>query len=123
MTDGMQHGVFRPPQKAERITIYVGEAHRWHGVPVYEAVVMKARELHMAGATVMRGPMGFGATSRVHTAKILRLSTDLPVVIEIIDTAEKIATLLPHLEQMITGGLVTREEVGVALYAPSGKPA
>jgi PII-like signaling protein len=121
MTDGLQHGVFRDPLKAHRVTIYIGEADRWHGAPLYEAIVLKARELHLAGATVMRGPIGFGADSRIHTAKILRLSGDLPIVIHIVDTSEKIATLMPHLEQMVKGGLVTREEVDVVIYSPSGR--
>ena len=69
----MKHGVFATPQLAKRVTIYIGESDKWHGVPLYEAIVLKARELHLAGATVLRGPMGFGANSRIHTAKILRL--------------------------------------------------
>src|SRR5262245_15460567 len=111
MSDGMKHGVFRTPEPAKRIRIYVGESDKYHGVPLYEAVVLKARELHIAGATVLRGPMGFGANSRVHTAKILRLSEDLPMVVEIVDAADKVAALIPHLEQMLTGGLVTIEDV------------
>ena len=82
--------------------------------------LLRARELHLAGATVLRGPMGFGANSRIHTAKILRLSEDLPIVIEIVDAAEKIATFLPHLQQMVTSGLVTLEDVGVLVYSPAG---
>lgn len=121
MSDGMQHGIFRTPQQAERLTIYIGEGDRWQGLPLYEAIVLKARELHLAGATVMRGPMGFGADSRIHTAKILRLSEDLPIVIDIVDSRENLATLIPHLEQMVKGGLVTRQEVDVLIYSPSGK--
>lgn len=119
MTDAMQHGVFHVPQRAQRLTVYIGEADKWHGVPLYEAIVLKARELHLAGATVLRGPMGFGADSRIHTAKILRLSEDLPILIEIVDSAEKIATLTPHLEEMLQGGLVTLEDVNVLIYSPS----
>jgi PII-like signaling protein len=119
MSDGMKHGVFRTPELAKRLRIYVGESDKHHGVPLYEAVVIKARELHLAGATVLRGPMGFGANSRIHTAKILRLSEDLPIVVEIVDTAEKVATLIPHLEEMVTGGLVTIEDVGILIYSPS----
>jgi PII-like signaling protein len=115
----MQHGVFHVPQRAQRLTVYIGEADKWHGVPLYEAIVLKARELHLAGATVLRGPMGFGADSRIHTAKILRLSEDLPILIEFVDSAEKIATLTPHLEQMLQGGLVTLEDVNVLIYSPS----
>lgn len=121
MSDGMKHCVFRTPEAAQRLTIYIGEGDKWHGKPLYEAVVLKARELHLAGATVMRGPMGFGADSRIHTAKILRLSEDLPIVIEIVDTPAKISELVPHLEQMAKGGLVTIEDVGVLIYSPSGK--
>lgn len=120
MNDSLKHGVFHVPEQAQRLTVYIGEADRWHGQPLYEAIVLKARELHMAGATVLRGPMGFGADSRIHTAKILRLSEDLPIVIDIIDSAEKIAALIPHLEQMVKGGLVTLEDVKVLIYSPSG---
>ena len=83
---------------------------------LYEAIVMKARELHLAGATVLRGPMGFGAHSRLYTAKILRLSEDLPMVIEIVDQREKIDELLPHIDEMVTEGLVTLERVEVIKY-------
>lgn len=121
MNDGMKHGVFDNPEPAQRLTIYTGESDKWHGQPLYEAIVLKARELHLAGATVLRGPMGFGAGSRIHTAKILRLSEDLPIVIEIVDTAAKVATLIPHLRQMVKGGLVTIGDVGVLIYSPSGK--
>lgn len=121
MSDGMKHGVFSRPAPAQRLTVYIGEADRWHGVPLYEAIVLKARELHLAGATVLRGPMGFGANSRIHTAKILRLSEDLPIVVEMVDSSEKIAAMLPHLEEMMQGGLVTLEDVGVLIYSPSGE--
>jgi len=118
MSDSLPHGVFDPPQPAQRVTIFIGESDRWQGMPLYEAIVLKARELHLAGATVLRGPMGFGANSRIHTAKILRLSEDLPFVIEIVDSAAKIATLVPHLKQMVKGGMVTIEDVGVVVYSP-----
>ena len=118
----MKHGVFHAPEPAKRLRIYVGESDKYHGAPLYEAIVLKARELHLAGATVMRGPMGFGANSRIHTAKILRLSEDLPMVVEIVDIAEKVAGLLPHLEEMVTGGLVTIEDVGILVYSPAGSP-
>jgi PII-like signaling protein len=104
------------PQDALLLRIFLGEADRWHGRPLYEAIVMKARELHMAGATVLRGPMGFGHSSRVHTAKILRLSEDLPLLIEIVDAEEKIEAFLPTLEQMMGSGLVTLEKVKVLQY-------
>ncbi|MFL6568048.1 MAG: DUF190 domain-containing protein, partial [Chthoniobacterales bacterium] len=92
------------PEDAALLRIFVGESDRWNYQPLYEAIVMKAREQHLAGATVLRGPMGFGATSRIHTAKILRLSADLPMVIEIIDTEEKVNAFLPALDQMMDGG-------------------
>ena len=96
--------------------MFVGESDRWDGKPLYEAIVLKARELHMAGATVLRGPMGFGAHSRMHTAKILRLSEDLPIVIEIVDAREKIDELLPYIDEMVEEGLVTLERVHVIKY-------
>ena len=98
------------------LRIFIGESDRWNHKPLYEAIVLKARELHLAGATVLRGPMGFGKSSRMHTAKILRLSMDLPIVIEIVDSEEKINELLPALEQMMSGGMVTLERVQVINY-------
>lgn len=104
------------PDDALLLRIYLGESDRWEHQPLYEAIVMKARELHLAGATVLRGPMGFGAASRIHTAKILRLSIDLPLVIEIVDEEEKVKTLLPFLDEAMGGGLVTMEKVKVLHY-------
>ncbi len=104
------------PEQGKLLRIFIGESDRWHHRPLYEAIVLKARELGLAGATVLRGPMGFGANSRLHTAKILRLSMDLPMVIEIVDTDEKLQLLLPHLEEMVLEGLVTLEEVQVLKY-------
>ncbi|HEY5914059.1 MAG TPA: DUF190 domain-containing protein [Verrucomicrobiae bacterium] len=104
------------PHEAMLLRIFIGESDRWHHQPLYEAIVLKARELHLAGATVLRGPMGFGKSSRLHTAKILRLSMDLPLVIEIVDTAEKIEGFLPTLDEMMKGGLVTLEKVRVIDY-------
>jgi len=106
------------PHEALLLRIFIGENDRAGHQPLYEALVLKARELHLAGATVLRGPMGYGASSRMHTAKILRLSMDLPVVIEIIDSAEKIDAFLPVLDQMLEGGLVTLEPVKVLHYRP-----
>lgn len=103
------------------LRIFIGESDRWHHQPLYEAIVLKARELGLAGATVLRGPMGFGATSHLHTAKILRLSLDLPMVIEIVDTEEKIKTLLPHLDEMVLEGLVTLENVQILKYRANEK--
>ena len=104
------------PEQGKLLRIFIGESDRWHHQPLYEAIVLKARELGLAGATVLRGPMGFGANSRLHTAKILRLSMDLPREIKIVDTDEKIQNLLPHLEEMVLEGLVTLEDVQVLKY-------
>ncbi len=98
------------------LRIFIGESDRWHHQPLYEALVLKAREMHLAGATVLRGPIGFGKSSRIHTAKILRLSLDLPMVIEIVDTEEKLNAFLPVLDEMLKGGLVTLEKVRVIDY-------
>lgn len=108
------------PQNGFLLRIFIGESDRWHNQPLYEAIVMKARELGMAGATVLRGPMGFGAKSHLHTAKILRLSEDLPMVIEIVDSKDKIDTLMPHIDEMVADGLVTLEPVDVIHYRANG---
>ena len=104
------------PSDAKLLRIFFGEADRFDGRPLYEAIVLKAREMGMAGATVLRGPMGFGKSSRLHTAKILRLSEDLPLVIEIVDTEAKIDDFLPVLDTMMGSGLVTLEKVQVLRY-------
>ena len=104
------------PRNAMMLRVFVGEDERFHHRPLYEAIVLKAREMHLAGATVLRGPMGYGHSSRLHTVKILRLSEDLPLVIEIVDTEEKINNFLPALDGMMTGGLVTLEKVQVLQY-------
>ncbi len=104
------------PHDALLLRIFLGENDRWHHQPLYEAIVLKAREMHLAGATVLRGPMGFGKSSRLHTAKILRLSMDLPLVIEIVDSDEKIQAFLPVLDGMMQGGLLTMEKVKVLDY-------
>jgi PII-like signaling protein len=108
------------------LRIYIGESDRLGHEALFEALVRKAREMHLAGATVLRGPLGYGASSRVHTAKILRLSMDLPIVIEIVDSREKIETFLPVLDEVIEGGLVTLEPVRVLHYRrkpPEGEGA
>lgn len=110
------------PEDGCLLRIFIGESDKWHGRPLYEAIVMKARELHLAGATVLRGPMGFGAQSRLHTTKILRLSEDLPMVIEIIDSKEKIDELMPHIDEMVQEGLVTLEPVQVIKYRAGQTP-
>ncbi len=104
------------PHEAMLLRIFLGETERWHHQPLYEALVFKAREMHLAGATVLRGPMGYGKTSHMHTAKILRLSFDLPLVIEIVDAEEKINNFLPIVDEMMTSGLVTLEKVRVINY-------
>ncbi len=98
------------------LRIFIGESDRWHGRPLFEAIVARAREKGLAGATVLRGQAGFGAHSRVHTANILRLSTDLPIVIEIVDRAERIDAILPELDAMVGEGLITLEDVHVIAY-------
>ena len=104
------------PKQALLLRIFIGEDDKFGGSPLYEAIVLKARELHLAGATVLRGPMGFGASSRLHTTKILRLSEDLPLVIEIVDSEDKINGFLPTFDQMMTSGLSTLEKVQVLQY-------
>lgn len=100
------------------LRIYIGESDRWHGRPLHEAIVLAAREAGLAGATVMRGVEGFGAHSRVHTAKVLRLSEDLPLLIEIVDQEERIRAFLPTCDTMIGEGLITLEKVEILKYAP-----
>jgi uncharacterized protein len=104
------------PRDSMLLRIFIGESDRWNHKPLYEAIVLKAREMRLGGATVLRGPMGFGKSSRMHTAKILRLSMDLPIVIEIVDSEEKIQSFLPALEEMMNGGMVTLERVQVIEY-------
>jgi len=110
------------PTDSVLLRIFIGESDRYGHQPLYEAIVLKAREIHLGGATVLRGPMGFGKTSRLHTSKILRLSYDLPLVIEIVDSEEKINTILPFLDEVMTGGLVTIEKVKVLHYRGDEKP-
>jgi uncharacterized protein len=106
------------PKQALLLRVFIGEDDKFGGSPMYEAIVLKAREMHLAGATVLRGPMGFGASSRLHTAKILRLSEDLPLVIEIVDSEQKIDDFLPVLDGMMSSGsgLITLEKVQVLQY-------
>jgi PII-like signaling protein len=104
------------PKQALLLRIFIGEDDKFKGSPLYEAIVTKAREMHLAGATVLRGPMGFGASSRLHTTKILRLSEDLPLVIEIVDSEDKIDGFLPVLDGMMSSGLITLEKVQVLQY-------
>jgi PII-like signaling protein len=111
------------PTDSFLLRIFLGESDRHDGNPLYEIVVLKAREAGLAGATVLRGAMSFGASSRLHTSKILRLSADLPLVIEIVDTEEKINAFLPTLDNLMGGGLVTLEKVRVIHYRDGRKPA
>jgi PII-like signaling protein len=109
------------PREAVLLRIFIGEDDRHGHQPLYEAIVLKAREQHLAGATVLRGPMGFGHSSRLHTSKILRLSEDLPLVIEIVDSEEKVNAFLPLLDYMLGSGLVTLEKVQVLQYGSNRK--
>jgi uncharacterized protein len=109
----------RLPEEAELLRIFIGESDHYHAKPLYEAIVLEARKRGMAGATVLRGIMGFGANSRVHTAKILRISEDLPIIIEIVDNPERIAAFLPELDKMIQEGLITLERARVIAYRHS----
>jgi len=108
------------PKDAVLLRILFGEEDRFEHQPLYEAIVQKAREIHLAGATVLRGPMGFGHSSRLHTAKILRLSFDLPIVVEIVDTETKINEFVPLLDSMMASGLITLEKVQVLQYGKAG---
>jgi PII-like signaling protein len=108
------------PKQALLLRIFIGEDDKFGGSPLHEAIVLKARELHLAGATVLRGPMGFGASSRLHTTKIMRLSEDLPLVIEIVDSEDNINSFLPTLDGMMSSGLITLEKVQVLQYGAKG---
>jgi PII-like signaling protein len=110
------------PKQALLLRIFIGEDDSFGASPLHEAIVLKARELHLAGATVLRGPMGFGASSRLHTTKILRLSEDLPLVIEIVDSEDKIHDFLPTLDGMMSSGLITLEKVQVLQYGSKAAP-
>jgi PII-like signaling protein len=109
------------PRDAVLLRIFFGEDEKFGRQPLYEAIVLKAREMQLAGATVLRGPMGFGHSSRIHTAKILRLSEDLPIVVEIVDSEDKIKAFVTELDSMIGSGLVTLEKVQVLRYG-NGEP-
>src|SRR5437667_5610528 len=104
------------PHDAMLLRIFIGESDRWHHQPLYEVIVMTAREMHLAGATVLRGPMGFGKSSRLHSARIDRLSNDLPMVVEIVDSQAKIDEFLPVLDGMMESRLMTVEQVQALRY-------
>jgi PII-like signaling protein len=102
--------------EGQLIRIFIGESDRWQGRPLYEAIVLAAREQGLAGATVTRGMSGFGANSRIHTLKVLRLSEDLPILIEIVDLPDRIAKFIPTLDKMVTEGMITIEKVNILVY-------
>ena len=104
------------PADGKLLRIFIGEQDKWHGQPLYEAIVHLAKKEGMAGATAIKGFMGFGAKSHMHTAKLLRLSEDLPIVIEIVDSEEKINKFVPQLDAMVKEGLITLEKVNVVMY-------
>lgn len=108
------------PENGKLLRVFIGEADKWQGAPLYEAIVHLAKKEGMAGATVIKGFMGFGAKSHMHTAKLLRLSEDLPIIIEIVDSEEKINRFLPHLDQMVKEGLITLEKANVIMYRADG---
>ena len=108
------------PSDGKLLRVFIGEADKWDGRPLFEAIVKLARKEGMAGATVLKGMMGFGCKSHMHTAKLLRLSEDLPIVIEIVDSEEKITAFLPHLDEMVKDGLVTLEKANVVMYRAGG---
>ena len=115
--------VMKESEAGQLLRVFIGESDLWEGRPLYQAVVHKARELGLAGTTVLRGPMGFGANSRLHTNKLLELSSDLPIIVEIVDGADKVQSLLPFLDGAVGEGLVTIEEVRVFRYGRGAKPA
>jgi len=104
------------PEEGMLLRIFIGESDSFRGKPLYEQIVLKARELNLAGATVIHGTMGFGAGSRIHTAKIVRLSEDLPIIVELVDTEEKLNSLMPFLDETVEEGLITMERVKVVKY-------
>lgn len=104
------------PSEGKLLRVFIGEQDKWNGKPLYEEIVMLARKEKMAGATVLKGMMGFGCKSHLHTASLFRLSEDLPIIIEIVDSEEKISQFIPHLDKMVRDGLVTLERAHVILY-------
>jgi uncharacterized protein len=104
------------PHDSILLRVFLGELHKWHSKPLYEAIVLRARELHLAGATVLRGPIGYGKSTRMHKTSLIHLSEDVPIVIEIVDSEEKINAFLPELDKMLDSGLVTMEKVKALSY-------
>jgi uncharacterized protein len=115
--------VMHIPEQALLLRIFIGESDRCQGRPLYEAIVLKAREMHLAGATVLRGPLGYGRSSRLHTAKILRLSEDLPIVVELVDSEDKIEAFIAELGRLMGSGLITTEKVRVIQYGADADDA
>ncbi len=109
------------PTDGQLLRIFIGEADKWHGKPLYEEIVYLAKKEKLAGATVIKGFMGFGCKSHMHTAKLLRLSEDLPIIIEIVDSEEKIKGFLPRLDEMVREGLITLEKAKVVIYRANGE--
>jgi hypothetical protein len=107
------------PSDGKLLRIFIGEQDKWHGKPLYEEIVFLAKKVPLAGATVIKGVMGFGCKSHMHTAKLLRLSEDLPMIIEIVDSEEKINSFIPQLDEMVQEGLITLEKVNVIMYRAS----
>ena len=107
------------PEQGMLLRIFIGESDKYEGMPLYEKIVLKAREMNLAGATVTRGIMGFGADSRLHTSKFLRLSEDMPMVIELVDKEERLKLLIPFLDEAVEEGLITLEKVRVIKYRHS----
>lgn len=108
-------------EEAVLLRAFISEDDKASGLPLYEAIVLKAREMHLAGATVLRGPLGFGHSNRIHTAKILRLSFELPVIVEIVDTRDHIDRFLPTLDELMSNGIVTLEKVNIIRYGQSDR--
>jgi uncharacterized protein len=115
--------IMQIPRDAVLLRVFFGEDDKFDGLPLYEAIVLKAREMHLGGATMLRGHVGFGHSSHIHTTKILRLSQDLPIIVEIVDSKEKIEAFLPTLDKMMSSGLVTIEKVQVLQYGTSSTTA
>ena len=109
------------PTEGKLLRIFIGEADKWEGKPLYEEIVLLAKKEGLAGATVLKGSMGFGCKSRMHTAKLLELSSDLPIIIEMVDSEENISRFIPHLDEMVKEGLVTLEKANVVMYRAEKK--
>jgi len=123
LPDPEEFPIMKLSEEGQLLRVFIGDSDLWQGEPLYRAIVLKARELGLAGATVLKGPMGFGANAHLHTTKLLSLSTDLPVLIEIVDTAEKLQNLLPFLDEVVAEGLITIEAVRILRYRHNASKA